>query len=138
MFGLYREYRTPAYTPLSCDIAKHLYTRMLCGPIVVVADNPRAMLSAVRKQWIKLQRTLTRERSVVIHGRPEQHPHAATAKSRERERRIAAREREQRRLRAEFEHAERVVERRPAVRRQPQVRYYRAGSRDTTFSDVWR
>ena len=83
------------------------------------------------------ERTPGRERPIAIHARPERHP-VSTAKSRERERRIAAREREQRRLRAEFEHAERVVERRPAVRRQPQVRYYRAGSRDPNFSDVWR
>ena len=117
-----------------------------------VAAKPAPVVEATREEEVDApptgsiahdhpaahSRTLTRERSVVIHGRPEQHPHAATAKSRERERRIAAREREQRRLRAEFEHAERVVERRPAVRRQPQVRYYRAGSRDPNFSDVWR
>ncbi len=65
-----------------------------------------------------------------------------TAKSREREERIAAREREQRRLR------DRSSRRRNAwpsaassgvrAAAAPQVRYYRAGSRDPTFSDVWR
>jgi hypothetical protein len=53
------------------------------------------------------------------------------------------REREQHRLRAEFERAQRAAEqRRVAQRRAPPtrqpVRYYRAGSRDPSFSEVFR
>jgi len=78
----------------------------------------------------------------MVHARPVHVPPPQTAKSRAREERIAAREREQRRLRIEFEKAQRVAEMRGVERRRapqrPVVRYYRAGSRDTTFSDVWR
>jgi hypothetical protein len=100
------------------------------------ADAP-ATGSIAHNHPVAHERAISRERGVAIHGRPERRPQAPTAKSRERERRLAAREREQRRLREEFERAERVVERRP-VKRQPQVRYYRAGSRDPSFSDIFR
>jgi phosphatidylserine/phosphatidylglycerophosphate/cardiolipin synthase-like enzyme len=66
VYGLYREHRTATIMPLSCDIARHLYTRMLCGKATVITDKPLAMLASVRKQWVKLERQLRRERSSTL------------------------------------------------------------------------
>jgi len=82
-------------------------------------------------------------RETVVHTRPEHRAPPRNAKT-QRQERLAMREREQRRLRAEWERAERISERRRVVeeRRGPPprqaVRYYRAGSRDPSFRDVFR
>lgn len=36
------------------SITRHLYTRVLCGKVVIVADKPTSFLPAIRKQWLKL------------------------------------------------------------------------------------
>ena len=81
-------------------------------------------------------------REVVVHARPDHRAPPPSAKS-QREERLAMREREQRRLRAEFERAERVAaQRRVEQRRAPPprqaVRYYRAGAREPSVSEVFR
>jgi hypothetical protein len=38
------------------DLSKHIYARMTCGPIIIVATNPQTTLPALRKQWFKLAR----------------------------------------------------------------------------------
>ena len=77
-----------------------------------------------------------------MHARPEPHLPPHNAKT-QRQERLAVRERDQKRLRAEFERAQRVAEqRRLAQRRAPPshqtVRYYRAGSREPSFREVFR
>ena len=48
------------------DIARHLYTRVLCGKVVIVVDQPNSFLPALRKQWLKLTRKVQRERSSLL------------------------------------------------------------------------
>jgi tetratricopeptide (TPR) repeat protein len=109
---------------------------------VVEAKKPVAVEASREDPTGSIDRKEPPARQTVVHARPVHVPPPQTAKSRAREERIAAREREQRRLRIEFEKAQRVAEMRGVERRRapqrPVVRYYRAGSRDTTFSDVWR
>lgn len=66
MHGLYREQRTVGSEPISLDLARHLYTRMMCGKVAAVADKPTTLLAAVRKQWLKIERKLRRERSSTL------------------------------------------------------------------------
>ncbi|HEX7963960.1 MAG TPA: hypothetical protein VF466_05230 [Candidatus Saccharimonadales bacterium] len=66
MHGLYREQRFAGSAPVSRDLAKHLYTRMMCGKVAVVTDKPASMLAAVRKQWMQIERQLRRERSSTL------------------------------------------------------------------------
>lgn len=53
-------------TPSTKDLARHIYTRMSCGKIVIVAENPVVFLSALRKQWIKFTHKVQRERSSTL------------------------------------------------------------------------
>ena len=41
---------------LSWDLAHHMYARALCGKIAVVTDKRKELLSATRKQWMKIYR----------------------------------------------------------------------------------
>jgi len=68
MNGLYIERRLKGSSTISEDLAKHLYTRASQGNAVVVADNPVAMISSVRKQWLKIERHLRRERSSTLNA----------------------------------------------------------------------
>ena len=69
MHGLYREDRHPGSSPISQDLAKHLYTRMLCGKVAIVTEKPGTMLAAVRKQWMNVERRIRRERSSTLDAR---------------------------------------------------------------------
>lgn len=68
MNGLYIEHRLKGSSTISEDLAKHLYARTLQGNAAVVTDNPVAMLSSVRKQWLKIERHLRRERSSTLNA----------------------------------------------------------------------
>ena len=68
MESLYIERRSLAYgMTISSDIAHHLYTRQFEGTVLVIADAPFALLSAVRKQWHKVLRQVLRERSATLN-----------------------------------------------------------------------
>jgi hypothetical protein len=41
---------------LSWDLAHHMYARSLCGKIAIVTDKPKELLSATRKQWMRIYR----------------------------------------------------------------------------------
>lgn len=45
------------------DIARHLQVRQSLGPAVVITERPTILLSVVRKQWMKLLRSLQTEHS---------------------------------------------------------------------------
>lgn len=45
------------------DIARHLQVRQSLGPAIIITKRPAILLSAVRKQWMKLQRSLQTEHS---------------------------------------------------------------------------
>lgn len=68
MHGLIREDRSFGANPGAKDLARHLYTRMACGTIVIVADNPRTFLAPLRKQWLKLGRKVLKESASTINA----------------------------------------------------------------------
>jgi hypothetical protein len=57
MHGLYVERRSlNGHGSLSWDLAHHMYARSLCGKVAVVTDKPKELLSATRKQWMRIYR----------------------------------------------------------------------------------
>ncbi|HSX35944.1 MAG TPA: hypothetical protein VLH84_03355 [Patescibacteria group bacterium] len=67
MYGLIREEHSFGANPGTKDLARHLFMRMSCGKVVVVASKPSATLSALRKQWIKLERKVRREAASTLN-----------------------------------------------------------------------
>lgn len=60
----YLEQRTVGdQNSLSWDLARHVYTRVSCGRMLVLTDDPVPTLAAFKKQWLKLCRRVQRERS---------------------------------------------------------------------------
>lgn len=68
MRHLVYEERSFGANPGTKDLARHLYTRMYCGPVVIVAANPVSTLAALRKQWLKLARRVRREASSTLNA----------------------------------------------------------------------
>lgn len=54
-------------TPIASDIARHLQSRQYLGTTIVVCDCPLSLLSAVRKQWLKLSRTILKQRASTLN-----------------------------------------------------------------------
>jgi len=52
---------------LSVDLAAHMAARYQKGKIAVVADHPQALMSSVRKQWIRLIRLSQREQASTLN-----------------------------------------------------------------------
>lgn len=55
-------------TPVASDIARHLQSRQYLGMTVVVCNNPLSMLSAMRKQWLRLARNLQKQRASTLNA----------------------------------------------------------------------
>jgi hypothetical protein len=53
---------------VAADAMRHLYARQHLGKAVVVTDTPVPMLSAARKQWLKLARTIQKQRSSTLNA----------------------------------------------------------------------
>jgi hypothetical protein len=53
---------------LAADAMRHLHTRQHLGKAVIVCDQPVAMLSAARKQWLKLSRFLQKQRAGTLNA----------------------------------------------------------------------
>lgn len=68
MHGLIREEHTFGANPGTKDLARHLFTRMSCGKVVIVADNPAALMGPLRKQWLKLARKVQKERASTLNA----------------------------------------------------------------------
>ena len=69
MHGLYVEERSlNGHGSLSWDLAHHMYARSLRGKIAVVADKPVELLSATRKQWLKILRRAHREQASTLNA----------------------------------------------------------------------
>lgn len=51
----------------AADLMRHLHTRQYLGRAVIICDQPIAMLSAVRKQWLKLSRNVQYRRSETLN-----------------------------------------------------------------------
>ena len=67
MYGLAVEYRTPSGS-LSRDLARQLSDMSMDGKAAIVADNPVALLSSTKKQWMKLMRRAQRDRSATLNA----------------------------------------------------------------------
>lgn len=68
MYGLTREEGSLGSNPGTKDLARHLFTRMSCGKVVIVAEKPETMKPALRRQWVKLARKVQRERSSTLNA----------------------------------------------------------------------
>jgi hypothetical protein len=67
MYGLIREEGSFGANPGTKDIARHLYTRMYYGKVVIVTDRPMSVIGALRKQWLKLARKAQKERAGTLN-----------------------------------------------------------------------
>jgi len=65
--GLFVEERMAGSSPIAQDVVKHLYARSLCGKVAIVAERPVVFLSALKKQWMKIERQLRHERSSTLN-----------------------------------------------------------------------
>lgn len=68
MHGLIVEENAFGSNPGTKDIARHLFTRISCGKVVIVAENPLTLLGALRKQWLKLGRKVQKERASTLNA----------------------------------------------------------------------
>jgi hypothetical protein len=70
MYGLSIENHTiDGNRSLSKDLADHMRNRYNYGRIAVASNNPVALLSSVRKQWLRLIRLAERERASTLDHR---------------------------------------------------------------------
>lgn len=53
---------------MAADIMRHLHTRQHLGKAVVITDQPAALLAAARKQWLKLSRTIQKQRASTLNA----------------------------------------------------------------------
>lgn len=53
---------------VAADIMRHLHTRQHLGKAVVISDQPAALLAASRKQWLKLARTIQKQRASTLNA----------------------------------------------------------------------
>ena len=53
---------------MAADIMRHLHTRQHLGKVVVICEQPTALLAASRKQWLKLSRTIQKQRSSTLNA----------------------------------------------------------------------
>jgi hypothetical protein len=72
MIGLYCEHRRLNHGTLSHDLARHMLTQVERGKVAIVTDRPVVLMSAVRKQWMKIVRQFERERSSTLAKRKEE------------------------------------------------------------------
>jgi len=57
------QYRILAKDSIAVKVTRHLYMHSSPGRVIIVAEKPFAMLSAVRKQWVLLERKVQVERA---------------------------------------------------------------------------
>lgn len=62
------EHRSLKSEPVAKALAHKLLEDIYNGKIVIVTDNPIAMLSAVRKQWLLLERRTLSKRAATLHS----------------------------------------------------------------------
>lgn len=55
-------------SPIASDIARHLQSRQFLGMTVVVCASPASLLSALRKQWLRLARNLQKQRASTLNA----------------------------------------------------------------------
>ncbi|HTE22106.1 MAG TPA: hypothetical protein VK674_03620 [Candidatus Limnocylindria bacterium] len=68
LHGLILEEHSFGANPGTKDLARHLFTRMYCGKVVIIANNPLGTLAALRKQWLKLARKAQKETASTLNA----------------------------------------------------------------------
>lgn len=58
--------KTARGNSISTDMMRHLHTRQYLGKALVITDQPTVMLSASRKQWLKLSRYIQKQRAATL------------------------------------------------------------------------
>ncbi len=53
---------------LAADVMRHLHARQHLGKAIIIGSQPIVMLSACRKQWLKLSRTVQRQRAATLNA----------------------------------------------------------------------
>src|SRR5262245_57222451 len=53
---------------ITADAMRHLYTRQHLGKAVVICDEPTAIVGSARKIWLKLSRSLQRQRASTVNA----------------------------------------------------------------------
>jgi len=53
---------------IAADVMRHLHSRQHLGTTVVVCEQPTVMLSACRKQWLKLARNVQKQRASTLNA----------------------------------------------------------------------
>lgn len=53
---------------LAADVSRHLHARQYLGKAIILCDQPVTMLSAVRKQWLKLARVIQKQRAATLNA----------------------------------------------------------------------
>lgn len=53
---------------IAADMMRHLHARQHLGKVMIICDNPPAMLAAARKQWLKLTRTIQKHRASTLNA----------------------------------------------------------------------
>jgi hypothetical protein len=53
---------------VAADIMRHLHTRQHLGKVAIITDQPVALLAAARKQWLKLARTIQKQRASTLNA----------------------------------------------------------------------
>ena len=53
---------------IAADIMRHLHARQHLGKAMIIGEQPLAMLSATRKQWLKLSRIIQRQRASTLNA----------------------------------------------------------------------
>lgn len=63
-----REKKINQSTLLASDMMRHLHSRQYLGKALVICDSPFSLLRVARKQWLKLARTVQRQRSSTLNA----------------------------------------------------------------------
>jgi hypothetical protein len=67
VIGLVVERRKRESVVISRDLARHMAERQIKGKIAVVTTRPVSLMSAVRKQWLRLIRLAQRDQSSTLN-----------------------------------------------------------------------
>lgn len=53
---------------IAADMMRHLHTRQHLGKVVVICEQPLALLASARKQWLKLSRVIQKQRASTLNA----------------------------------------------------------------------
>jgi len=53
---------------IAADMMRHLHTRQHLGKAVIICDQPVAILAAARKQWLKIARSIQKQRASTLNA----------------------------------------------------------------------